>query len=111
MALDDFARLYIFFGRDAPLAAALRWDEATIACWRKRQVVRPQVKKATQVLRMLKLCDQVRPHMQSDRQVGQWLGAPSPNLRGHSPAQWLAANGQRGLDELARQLPALPQLG
>ncbi len=106
LALDNFARLHLFFGRDAPLAAALRWDEATVACWRKRQVVRPQVKKSAQVLRMLQLCDQVRPHMQSDRQVGQWLSAPSPHLRGDSPAQMLAARGQRGLDELASQLPA-----
>lgn len=104
MALDDFARLHVFFARDAPLASALGWDEATVACWRKREVVRPQVKKSAQVLRMLQLCDQVRPYMQSDRQVGQWLGAPAPNLRGASPAQWLNANGQRGLRELSHGL-------
>jgi hypothetical protein len=47
--LDSFARLYVFFGRDVPLAGALGWDEATIAVWRGHEVVRPQVKKAAQV--------------------------------------------------------------
>jgi hypothetical protein len=106
MALEDFARLHVFFGRDAPLAAALGWDEATVACWRKREVVRPQVKKSAQVLRMLKLCDEVRPHMQNDLQVGRWIGTALPNLGGLSPARWLALNGQRGLEELTHGLSA-----
>jgi hypothetical protein len=114
-ALDAFARLHLFFGRDAPLAAALGWDEATVAGWRRREVVRPHMKKAAQVVLLLHLCEEARPYMHDDRQVGAWMGTALPNLRGVSPAQWLAANGQRGLRELTHGLvawkPRLPTSG
>jgi hypothetical protein len=105
-ALDSFARLHVFFGRDAPLAAALGWDEATVAGWRKREVVRPHMSKAAQVVLLLALCEEARPYMRDDLQVGRWMGTALPNLRGVSPAQWLAENGQRGLRELAHGLVA-----
>lgn len=106
LALESFARLHVFFGRDAPLAAVLGWDEATVACWRRREVVRPQSKKADQVVLLLKLCDEARPHLHDDLQVGRWLGTAQPNLRGVSPAQWLAANGHYGLKGLSHGLTA-----
>ena len=79
------------------MAGALGWDEATVAGWRRREVMRPHMKKAAQVVLLLALCDEARPFMQNDLQVGNWLGTALPNLRGVSPAQWLASNGQRGL--------------
>jgi hypothetical protein len=111
-ALDSFARLYVFFGRDVLLAGALGWDEATIAAWRGREVVRPQVKKAAQVALMLELCEETRPYLQGDREVGEWVTTALPNLRGATPAQWLIARGHRGLRELTYGLvdwmPRLP---
>jgi hypothetical protein len=105
-ALDSFARLYAFFGRDAPLAGVLGWDEATVAGWRRREVVRPHMNKAAQVVLLLALCDEARPYMRDDLQVGRWMGTALPNLHGVSPAQWLAENGQRGLRELTHGLVA-----
>jgi hypothetical protein len=111
-ALDSFARLYCFFGRDVLLADALGWDEATVAVWRGRGVVRPQVKKAAQVELLLELCEETRPYLHGDLQVGEWVSTALPNLRGSTPAQWLLARGQRGLRELTYGLvdwmPRLP---
>lgn len=110
--MDSFARLWAFFGRDVLAADALGWDEATVAAWRAREVVRPQVKKAAQVELLLELCEETHPYMHSDRQVGEWLVTALPNLRGSTPAQWLAARGRRGLRELTYGLvdwmPRLP---
>jgi hypothetical protein len=111
-ALDCFARLYCFFGRDVLLAGALGWDEATVAMWRGRGVVRPQVKKAAQVELLLELCEETRPYLHGDLQVGEWVSTGLPNLRGSTPAQWLVARGHRGLRELTYGLvdwmPRLP---
>lgn len=111
-ALESFARLYTFFGRDVLLAGALGWDEATVAVWRGREVVRPQVKKAGQVALLLELCEEARPYLREDRQVGEWVTTALPNLRGATPAQWLLARGHRGLRELTYGLvdwmPRLP---
>jgi hypothetical protein len=94
------------------LANALGWDEATVAEWRTREVVRPQVKKAAQIELLLECCEETRPYLQEDRQVGEWISTKLPNLRGMTPAQWLAARGQRGLRELTYGLvdwiPRLP---
>jgi len=111
-ALDSFARLYSFFGRDMRLASALGWDEATVAAWRTRDVVRPQVKKVAQVRLLLELCEETRPYMREDRQVGSWVSTGLPNLHGVTPAQWLATHGRRGLHQLIYGLvdwmPRLP---
>ena len=111
-ALDAFARLYCFFGRDVLLAGALGWDQATIAEWRTREVVRPQVKKAAQIELLLELCEEARPYLHEDHQVGEWISTGLPNLRGMTPAQWLTARGHRGLRELTYGLvdwmPRLP---
>ncbi len=110
--LDSFARLYAFFRRDVLLAAALGWDEATVAAWRTREVVRPQAKKAAQVELLLELCEEARPYLREDRQVADWVSTGLPNLRGVTPAQWLTARGRRGLRELSYGLvdwmPRLP---
>jgi len=94
------------------LASALSWDEATIAEWRTRQVVRPQVKKAAQIELLLECCEETRPYLHEDHQVGEWMNTALPNLRGMTPAQWLAARGHRGLRELTYGLmdwmPRLP---
>jgi len=94
------------------LAGALGWDEATVAEWRTREVVRPQVKKAAEIELLLDLCEETRPYLREDHQVGQWMSTGLPNLRGMSPAQWLAARGHRGLRELTYGLvdwmPRLP---
>ena len=110
--LDCFARLYSFFGRDVPLAGALGWDEATVAEWRTREVIRPRVKKAAQIELLLELCEETRPYLHEDVQVGAWTSTGLPNLRGMTPAQWLTARGHRGLRELTYGLvdwmPRLP---
>jgi hypothetical protein len=110
--LDSFAHLYCFFGRDVLLAGALGWDEATIAMWRAREVVRPQVKKVAQVALLLELCEEARPYLHEDLQVGAWVSTGLPNLRGSTPAQWLMTRGHRGLRELTYGLvdwmPRLP---
>ena len=94
------------------LAYALGWDEATVAVWRTREVVRPQVKKAAQIELLLELCEETRTYLHEDHQVGEWISTGLPNLRGMTPAQWLAARGQRGLRELTYGLvdwmPRLP---
>ena len=111
-ALDSFARLYSFFGRDVLLAGALSWNEATVAEWRTREVIRPQVKKAAQIELLLECCEETRPYLHEDHQVGEWISTALPNLRGMTPAQWLAARGHRGLRELTYGLldwmPRLP---
>ena len=111
-ALDCFERLYCFFGRDVLLAEALDWNEATVAEWRTREVIRPHLKKVAQIELLLELCEETRPYLQEDLQVGEWINTGLPNLRGMSPAQWLTARGHRGLRELTYGLldwmPRLP---
>jgi hypothetical protein len=50
--------------------------------------------------------------MAADRPVGDWTLAPSPSLRGHSPAQVLNRHGREGLQVLLAELaiiaPASP---
>jgi hypothetical protein len=111
-ALDAFTSLYAFFGRDVLVAEALGWDEATVAAWRERQVVRPQRAKSDEVELLLELCEETRPYLREDGQVGAWVTTPLPNLRGATPAAWLRLRGRRGLRELVHGLvdwmPRLP---
>lgn len=100
LALDAFGDLRPFFSHDVQLAEALGWDEATAAQWRDRLVIRPQRIKVTQVLQLAELAHEARAYLQSDTDVGAWLKAPLPNLRGTSPAQWVRSRGQVGLREL-----------
>jgi len=45
--------------------------------------------------------------MAADRQVGEWTLAPSPSLRGHSPAQMLGRHGREGLKVLLAELATI----
>jgi hypothetical protein len=70
------------------------------------------VKKAAQIELLLECCEETRPYLHEDHQVGEWISTALPNLRGMTPAQWLAARGHRGLRELTYGLldwmPRLP---
>lgn len=102
LALDAFGNLRRFFSHDVQLAQALGWDEATAAQWRDRQVVRPQRTKVMQVLQLAELGREARAYMETNEDVGEWLNAPLPNLRGSSPSRWLRSRGPIGLRELTR---------
>ena len=112
LALDAFYDLRRFFSNDVQLAQALGWDEATAAKWRDRLVVRPQRIKAMQVLQLAELAREARAYVESDTDVGEWLNAPLPNLRGSSPARWVRSRGPIGLRELTHGMvdwmPRLP---
>jgi hypothetical protein len=100
LALDAFGDLRRFFSHDIQLAQALGWDDATAAQWRDRVVVRPQRVKARQVLQLAELAHEARAYLATDTDVGEWLNAPLPNLRGSSPAEWIRSRGRIGLREL-----------
>lgn len=97
---------------DSQLGNALGWDLATVAEWRDGEVVRPQRAKMRQVWLLSRLCEEARPYLAEDTDVGAWMSAPLPNLQGASPASWLAERGERGLGELIHGLvdwmPRLP---
>lgn len=99
-ALDLFNTLRTYFAYDSALAQALGWDEATAAEWRSRRVVRPQKAKIALVNLLSELCQETRPYLATDLDVGAWINAPLPNLRGWSPARWLRGGGRKGLRQL-----------
>jgi hypothetical protein len=111
-ALDVFGELRHFFVYDAQLAQALGWDEATAAQWRDRLVIRPQRVKTMQVLFLYEIAREARAYLERDVDVGEWLNAPLPNLRGGSPARWVRERGLIGLRELTHGMvdwmPRLP---
>jgi hypothetical protein len=112
LALDAFGDLRRFFSHDIQLALALGWDDATAAQWRDHVVVRPQRIKARQVLQLAELAREARAFLATDTDVGKWLNAPLPNLRGSSPARWIRSRGRIGLRELTHGMvdwmPRLP---
>jgi hypothetical protein len=112
LALDAFGELRRFFGHDVQLAQALNWDDATAAQWRDRLVVRPQRTKVRQVLLLNELAGEARAYLATDTDVGDWLNAPLPNLRGSSPANWIRSRERIGLRELTHGMvdwmPRLP---
>jgi len=112
LALDAFCDLRQFFSHDVQLAQALGWDEATAAKWRDRLVVRPQRIKVMQVRQLAELAHEARAYLGTDTDVGGWLNAPLPNLRGSTPARWVRSRGPIGLRELTRGMvdwmPRLP---
>lgn len=112
-ALEAFADLRRFFASDSQLAEALTWDEATVAKWRDHLVVRPQVIKVMQVLLLDEIALEARAYMRSDSDVGSWLNAPTPNLRGATPARWVRQRGHVGVTELTHGLvdwmPRIPE--
>jgi hypothetical protein len=84
----------------ATLAQALGWDQATAGDWGSHNVVRPRTAKHKQVFLLIELCAEARAYLASDSDVGLWLNAPLPNLRGITPAEWLRERGAIGLREL-----------
>jgi hypothetical protein len=56
---------------------------------------------------LLALCNAARRYMAADRQVGEWTLAPSPPLRGYSPAQILVRHGREGLQILLAELATI----
>jgi hypothetical protein len=112
-ALDTFADVRRYFGRDIQLAVVLGWDEATAARWRDHVVVRPQRVKTMRVVLLDKLAREARAYLESDTDVGEWLNAPLPNLQGKCPARWLRSRGRTGLRELTAGMvdwmPRLPE--
>lgn len=112
LALDAFGDLRRFFSHDVQLAQALNWDDATAAQWRDRLVVRPQRTKVRQVLLLNELAGEARAYLATDTDVGEWLNAPLPNLRGSSPANWIRSRGRIGLRQLTHGMvdwmPRLP---
>lgn len=103
-ALAAFADVRRYFDTDAHIAGALGWDVATAREWREQAVVRPQRVKVKQLLMLRGLCEDTRPFLREDLDVGHWLTSPQPHLRGHTPAQWLRGRGEHGLNELRRGL-------
>lgn len=101
-ALKAFSSLTRFFGHDTELSVALGWDQATVAEWRARRVVRPQRTKMDAVAILLDLCEETRPYLRADTDVGRWVLAPLPNLQGATPSQWIQQRGRTGLRELIR---------
>jgi hypothetical protein len=99
-ALETFGILPRYFAHDAQLAQALGWDSATVAVWREGGVVRPQSAKVAYVKLLADLCEEAGAYLRRDTDVGAWICTSLPNLRGASPAEWLATRGPRGLREL-----------
>jgi hypothetical protein len=99
------SELLVFYGSLARLASALGTTRDTVRSWRIGPApARPRVEllERAELLRML--CNAARRYMAADRQVGEWTLAPSPPLRGHSPAQVLASHGREGLQILLAEL-------
>jgi hypothetical protein len=65
------------------------------------------------VASLLELCEEARAYLDNDADVGRWVLAPLPNLRGSSPARWLQSRGRSGLRELTYGMvdwmPKLPE--
>ncbi len=53
-----------------------------------------------QVLLLHEIAREARAYLERDTDVGEWLSAPLPNLRGSSPARWVRERGRIGLREL-----------
>lgn len=107
------SQLLIFYRSLSQLASALGVTRDTARSWSTGTVAaRPRVELLERAELLLSLCRAARRYMADDRQVGAWTLAPSPALRGHSPAQMLARHGQEGLQipltELTTVAPPRP---
>lgn len=107
------SQLLVFYRSTAQLASALGVTRDTARSWSAGTApARPRVELLQRAELLLSLCNAARRYMASDRQVGAWTLAPSPSLRGHTPAQMLARHGREGLrvllGELARIAPPRP---
>jgi hypothetical protein len=83
------------------MAAALGTSRDTLRAWTAGKVpARPRVELLEAAEALLVLCRAARRYMPDDHQVGDWLTAPDPRLRGASPAKALRRYGRPGLDVL-----------
>lgn len=99
------SRLLVFYRSISQLASALEVTRDTARSWSAGEApARPRVELLERAELLLSLCTAARRYMASDRQVGAWTLAPSPSLRGHTPAQMLAQHGREGLQVLLADL-------
>jgi hypothetical protein len=99
------SQLLVFYRSLSQLADALGVTRDTARSWSAGTApARPRVELLERAELLLGLCAAARRYMASDHQVGAWTLAPSPALRGHSPAQMLARHGREGLQILLAEL-------
>jgi len=99
------SQLLIYYRSISQLASALDVTRDTARSWSAGIApARPRVELLQRAELLLSLCNAARRYMASDRQVGAWTLAPSPSLRGHTPAQMLARHGREGLQVLLAEL-------
>ena len=97
--------LRTYFRSIAQLAAALGTSRDTLRAWTAGTVPsRPRVELLDAAQSLLVLCRAARRYMPDDHQVGDWVTAPDPRLRGASPAKALRRYGRPGLDVLVSGL-------
>jgi len=102
------AELLVFYGSRSRLASALGVTRDTVRSWSAGTApARPRVELLERAELLLGLCRAARRYMAADRQVGEWTLAPSPSLRGHSPAQMLGRHGREGLKVLLAELATI----
>jgi hypothetical protein len=100
--------LLVFYGSFSRLASALGTTRDTVRSWSAGTApARPRVELLEKADLLLGLCKATRRYMAADRQVGAWTLAPSPSLRGHSPAQMLSRHGREGLQVLLAELATI----
>ena len=99
------SQLRVFYKSLSQLASALGVTRDTARSWSMGTApARPRVELLEKAELLLSLCVAARRYMASDHQVGAWTLAPSPALRGHSPAQMLSRHGRDGLQILLAEL-------
>jgi hypothetical protein len=100
--------LLVFYGSFSRLASALGTTRDTVRSWGAGTApARPRVELLERAELLLGLCRAARRYMAADLQVGEWTLAPSPSLRGHSPAQMLSRHGREGLQVLLAELATI----
>lgn len=99
------SQLRVFYRSQSQLASALGVTRDTVRSWSARRApARPRVELLERAELLLSLCCAARRYMANDRQVGAWTLAPSPSLRGYSPAQIVGGHGRDGLQVLLAEL-------
>lgn len=102
------SELLVFYGSRSRLASGLGITRDTVRSWSAGTTpARPRVELLERAELLLGLCEAARRYMAADRQVGEWTLAPSPSLRGHSPAQVLSHHGREGLQILLAELTTI----
>ncbi len=90
-----------YFRSATQLALALGTSRDTVRVWSAaRAPARPRVELLDAAELLLVLCRAARRYVADDLDVGDWVSAPDPRLRGASPAQALRRNGREALEEL-----------